>query len=619
MREELLDALHANDSEALLDVATLAFQDRDLVASLPATTIAQVFDSMRFDNVLSKHKEYSWLSPKNIESARKAGWAVRPIIQVFDDLLASYTRLFDGWLAAEHPININICKSFLRLTSAAGNTDIAREIRMAAEKSGLVWDTEAYNLLLEAICWERAYHPLQARSLRVTEQSLSLRSRQPKNMPPAFIGHTAEIKNEAVDVFEEMIKKGNTADSLSFGLLMVAMGRMGDLQSVEGTLKRVWGVDVAGVREHNSAALYFENDIPPDSHLYPTEDILFYVAHIYGSNNELGMALKLVDFISQKYSLSVNEKTGEELLRWSFILSRQRGGEFAHSQQKRDLQQSLALGKVPQHAFSNLYDLLLQPPYNIRPTQQMYNWRFASLRRQGARKRMRALLRSIYKRSAPIESRARLRDTLGSYSIQNPGAAQRSEMENLEVLASSAVLTRSIRLVLGFHPTRDKRGYLTRWIPRFIGEWGNLWFCNTHRALFYHVLSWSGLTFHRQMQDENPAEMEVFATGSTDRYIVRPRKSCLALPFCEKTQAQRREARRMEGIAAGQNLRYNTPWEWYDLSKIQDWVWFSSGRGVRLPDAQFDLDSGHFIPSSESFGRLSKAEAVELRERVAQQ
>lgn len=619
LRAELLNTLHAGDPELLLKVTIRAFRHRSLWRSLPATTIAQIFDSIRFEDVLAKYKSYTWLSPKSIASARKAGWPVRHTNQVFDDLLALFTTLFDDWLAAGQQLNLSICKSFLRLTCATGNADTARRLRAMAEQSRLEWDTEAYNLFLGSICWESAYRHSGERNLRVTEQSRSLRSSHPRNMPAAFVGHTTEVKDEAVDAFEEMVNKGLAADVQSFGLLMVAMGRVGDLHAVEGTLNRAWGVEVARVREDNTTALYFENDIPPDSPLYPTQDLLYYIAHIYGSNNDLRTALKLVDFISQKYSIDVSGKVAEELLRWSFILSTPRGGESARSQHKRELQKDLATGKVPHLAFGHLFELFLKPPYNVNPTLQMYNWRFASLRRQGLRKHMRALLRSLFTQSATLKPGARLRNNLGSYSIQDPQTYERTELENLNILASSTVLTRAVRLILGYNPTRDRVGVLTRWIPRFIGEWGNAWFNNTHRAFFYHVLSMSGLTFHRGMQEGNRVEMEIFATGKADRFIVRPQKPCPALPFCEKTQAQRRESRRAEGLAAGQNLGYRTPWEWYDLSDVQDWVWFSSGHGARVPGASFDLDTGHFIPNPETVKKLSDAETTELRERVDQQ
>ncbi|KAI9049131.1 hypothetical protein LZ554_006979 [Drepanopeziza brunnea f. sp. 'monogermtubi'] len=91
------------------------------------------------------------------------------------------------------------------------------------------------------------------------------------------------------------------------------------MTGVEAILKRVRAIDVP--------ALVTTSDLPPamayhpGSPFYLSKHFLFIIRHAYGINNNIPVALRLLDYLPRRYHIPVSIDVWEELLEWTFVLT----------------------------------------------------------------------------------------------------------------------------------------------------------------------------------------------------------------------------------------------------------------------------------------------------------
>lgn len=183
-------------------------------------------------------------------------------------------------------------------------------------------------------------------------------------------------------LFREMVDAGVAGNAETFCLMMVALGREGDLAGVESILKQVWKLDVNSLVNEDLVPTFTDLACSPDSPFYPTKTLLFTLAHVYGTNNTIPTALRLVDHVSRHYSVEIPREVWSELLQWTFVLSHSRKGLSAADKSLEIQKGANDIGKLPPKAVYNLWQTMVSEPYNIRPTMQMYNWLIVSLHRR---------------------------------------------------------------------------------------------------------------------------------------------------------------------------------------------------------------------------------------------
>ncbi|KAL9117974.1 MAG: hypothetical protein Q9187_005483 [Circinaria calcarea] len=149
------------------------------------------------------------------------------------------------------------------------------------------------------------------------------------------------------------------------------MGREGDMAGVRSILRKVWDIDVDAILELDDDSFITNNQPSHQSPSYPTQHLLFTLAHVFGSNNELPAALRIIDYISRKYSIEIDDETWAQLFEWTFVLSTPR-----YKGRKSDGAQ---LGQLPLASVENLWNTMTSEPYNVKPTMPMYNRRIRNL------------------------------------------------------------------------------------------------------------------------------------------------------------------------------------------------------------------------------------------------
>lgn len=363
-------SLRREDAHQLIFFLGRACEDPTYLSSLPKTTISEIlrlldpqrlFDSVKF---LYRH-----LTPKNIDFLRGESRQVDDVFAYYKSKVRSIT---DKLVADGRQLGLQDYKLLLNLARSMGDGEGAVEIWDDMIKHQVTPDTICYNHYFEARCWEDTYYPTEKTKTRICSLYLNMR-RTGHNQP--WAGNRSErkdhlgymvgpggVKQEVTTKFTEMIARSVRPDGKTYGLLMTAYSREGDLQAVKSILKSVWDVDVDAIMKSEDDFMS-PATVHADSPLHPTSELLCTIAHIFGSNSELAVAMRIVDHISRRFSIAIDRETWRELLEWTFALSKLR------SKQARGC--GLHVGQLPPSSVQRLWKIMTSAPYNIKPTMAM--------------------------------------------------------------------------------------------------------------------------------------------------------------------------------------------------------------------------------------------------------
>jgi hypothetical protein len=275
----------------------------------------------------------------------------------------------------EQSLSLVDFKYLLKCARGIGNGELAygiwRSMTSTPKSAGvgaisIVPDAECYNLYLETRCLGDILNPLLRFRLRIIPDNFLPRTwtNGPYTLRGHRVGAERGIKTEVSRIFMSMVQAGISGNEETFCLMMTAVAREGDTAGVASILKRVWGIDVETLLNTD------DDKAPPpkhharDSPFYPSEKLLYTIAHVYGINNSIPTALRLVDFVSRQYSVPIPLPVWNELLQWTFVLSIKRTGPR---------RENFNIGQLPSSAVSNLWATMTSEPYNAKPTMEMYN------------------------------------------------------------------------------------------------------------------------------------------------------------------------------------------------------------------------------------------------------
>lgn len=364
-RQRVRDTLQQKLPHELLPAVLDASQDPGYMRSLPSTTFVEILEVLHPRHFVANFKQiHRDLHPNQVEAFRTAQFH-----NVSAEYISKIREIITRRLHAGRDTGIEEWRSLLQWVAYVGDGMTALDIWADMVNCKIRPDLICYNLYFMARCWSGASFPLERHRLRVTPKLLQLRQLRKTGQSHlqrlwSFQVGPGGLKDEVSRMFAVMVNQGIMADATTFGLLMTALSREGDLQGVKSVLKKVWEMDVDKILKGDQIPEKPRNR-STESPLYPTTDILYAIAHIYGSNNELPTALRLVDFVSRKYSIAIPPEVWDELLEWAHILSSPR-----RALRKED---GASQGQLPLKSFESLWNTMVSAPYNIRPDMRMYN------------------------------------------------------------------------------------------------------------------------------------------------------------------------------------------------------------------------------------------------------
>jgi hypothetical protein len=358
--EDIQSSLLRKDYRDLINVFRVAVDNNlDFIRSLPENTFTEVLAHLQPKNDLSKAiMPYSRLSPAMVQQLQ---------LPTAYDLIRGH--LLDAVQILDHRkrsgktlsvVDYSLVLGFARWT---GLKDAADTFWKSMQADDIVPDLNCYNNYLGAIVSNLRHDP----DIRHTRRMTTFRkeARSVPNPGPRYAAYrfgAGGIKENVMMLHREMLEIDIVPNEETFRLLILGVGREGNLDTVKKLLRQVWSIDVDAIvdgREegHSERGL----GISPTSPLYPTPFLIYAVAHGFGINNEIPTALRLVDHISQTYQVQVFDYVWHELLDWTFVLS---------------LPRQLSRGEqaiLPQGSVQKLWEVMRNEPYNLRPTMDMYD------------------------------------------------------------------------------------------------------------------------------------------------------------------------------------------------------------------------------------------------------
>jgi len=266
----------------------------------------------------------------------------------------------------------------LHCARVTGNIPYAQEIWRNMKEDSVIPDLKCYNDYLAARCYGENSNVLQRRRLRVIRHNTLPRTFALEDQPLGLRGHSVKrtvhpvgIQLVSSNLFVEMIEAGISGDEETFCLLMVASAREGELDGMAAILKRAWGIDVAALEANDERDIPPVKNYAPDSPFYPSDKLLFTLAHVYGINNQVSQAMRLVDYVSRQFDIPIPLLVWEELLRYTVIMSRKLRRGF--SPELQTFVQKPEWGQLPRNAPERLWNTMTSEPYNIKPTMEMHD------------------------------------------------------------------------------------------------------------------------------------------------------------------------------------------------------------------------------------------------------
>ncbi|KAG9232602.1 mitochondrial ATPase expression-domain-containing protein [Amylocarpus encephaloides] len=404
MEQEVLDAVSTGNPHVVLRCLDSRSRSREfsrVLGKLPRSTFSELLRCLDPENFIGSIQRRSLeISPQAYEQ----------LFTGFDNNYYMFTSTFVSrlWLIlrirlGSTSISLSDVRYLLKFAQVVGEVNFAKFLwkRFTTEGQGFIRpDVACYNNLMATICWSDVVTGDTRYRLRVIGYNIASRAKlenEAEAQDPSGhrVGGPHGIKNQVSNLFRSMLASGLAGDEETFCSMMIAFAREADLKSVEAILGRVWDIDVSELLnnpEFENAPKAYRKDSP----FYPSERLLVTLAHAYGINNAIPVALRLVDYVSRQYSLVIPISVWAELLNWTHVLSIPRRKKSPPDSRSHpigvDLDDTSVLdepetivtasettGQLPPEAVTNLWNTMISEPYNVKPTLALYDRAIRSL------------------------------------------------------------------------------------------------------------------------------------------------------------------------------------------------------------------------------------------------
>ncbi|TGJ88385.1 hypothetical protein E0Z10_g291 [Xylaria hypoxylon] len=161
--------------------------------------------------------------------------------------------------------------------------------------------------------------------------------------------------------------------------LMIALGRAGSLRFI-GTqvLQKYFGIRTPHPfplePQSKSQSLAFSSEPP---RIRPSVRLMRAIVETYASNAEIGVAVQLVEHLSNTYNITIPQDVWQELLEWTYLMSTPPASTA--------WEEAKLYVKIPSpRAVEMIWNAMTSPPYNQTPTFKNYDILIRSLIGRGS-------------------------------------------------------------------------------------------------------------------------------------------------------------------------------------------------------------------------------------------
>ena len=578
LQEAVARNLQNEEYDALLPALLRLSQRPEALESLSSTFLAESIHSLKPQHFIDPAKlAYHGMHPTIIQSLHGS---MRQLRDIFFDYTQSLRVLTGRMRRAGKKFRLREYTTLMDAARATGDARLALYLRNCMREDEIELDTTCYNYFFESLSWDKGHEPIESYKLRVT--AWNLKNQSIRDRVGALHYHrisAAKLKTIFIRAYEEMVQNGISSNATTYCLFMQALSRSGELDFAKLVMQKIWDIDVDKVMNDEDETAIFECDLDRSSPLFPNQELLFTIAHIFGSNNQMSTALRLVDHVARKYDLEIDSDVWMQLAQWTFVLSKRRGGR------NLERKESDSVGQLPIDSFEQLWRTMTSEPYNLQPDELLYNMRIRSLRRRNLRHVMIQVMEEIRDLLASGNgSRLTLQEKWASQSFA--GSRFEQELEHVIRSRNLKLLFHWTKLVLGNNAYSS--GWLSwkiRGIPNFLKSWFP-WASVGNSAAAYSIAT-GRVQFHPNIPGLSiRVTMEMFESSSNE-LIVRPIEHCHEQPHRGLTRCVRK-TRRWNAIMEKRNFspykddddedpafrepsRKIIP-EWHETEEVKDWA-----------------------------------------------
>ena len=533
-------ALQDGDLDTLLRAFLQLSRRRNALEALPSTYLAEIIRSLKPEHFVAPFKlAYEWVHPSFIYRFNKP---LRQLRDIFRDYTQTLRAIVARLKRADKKLGIREYMTLLDAARATGDAKLALYLFYCMRRDSIQPDATCYNHFFEALSWDTGSDP----SVPIVNGGIHKHRISAKNLHTRKIRDTQSwwaerqgispqrLRNLTVREFQNMSEEGVSANVATYCFFMQAMSRCWDLKSVKSILKKVWSIDVERINQNDNETSIFESDLEQDSPIYPDQKLLFTIAHIFGSHNDIPTALRVVDHVARKYDLLIDSDTFFQLAQWTWIASRRQGP--ARRAREPDITE------LPRHHFENLWQKMVNKPYNVKPNELLYHMRIRNLWDVRRRYKMVKAMEEVY---SLMEMGEGSKITLQDIPLQDSFGQSRtaSDLKRIIVARNYNLFERWAKLVLGGHGySFNGSDWKVRGVPKFVQGWSKF----IHRAgqgVAYSIPT-GRVQFHsKRLTKSSSMTMELFR-DTTNSIMAKPVEFCRTEPYRGITRYHRQTLKR---------------------------------------------------------------------------
>lgn len=374
---QLPKAVRRRDTDLIMRClrAAEARADMNFIEEIPEDTFSEILSIMEpernIGSLLSLSNQVSELMAVKMPMVNLEAAAIQygAVLQAFAEL-----RRRSG-----HRLNGEQYLTLLESARFLGLRHVAIKLWNFLHDDGIKPDIAMYNALLATFVHAGRHNHEASRAARVITSNMI--ARENKSMEYRYsnyhIGQDG-IRERSMVILDAMLKHGITGNEETYCALITAAAKEGETGTIKSILRTVWNIDVDKLMapDPEERRTMDPRKPPRDDPQYPTEKLLHSLAYGFGINNDMPTALRLVDYISREYVITIDFGTWSILFEWTFILARH---SSLRNEEKR-------VGELPMPALLQLWNTMTGPPYSIKPSMAMYD----------------RMLRNLYQRSYHI-------------------------------------------------------------------------------------------------------------------------------------------------------------------------------------------------------------------------
>ncbi|KAL9106145.1 MAG: hypothetical protein Q9227_008793 [Pyrenula ochraceoflavens] len=407
---------------------------------------------------------YRYIKPSLIEGSNEIRSIKAPELE-FDAFTRHLDQIVRRRKDAGYSLSLGVYRHLLACADALADDRMADLVwRSLTSECDEQPDVACYASLMGAKCWADSWRKNKQFNFRVLDaSSIQNQEGHTDDLAESRVRQGQDLRRVVLSIFEQLVFQGLEGNEAVFAHLMTAMGREGDIEGVKSLLKSVWRIDLDLMQRWDEEELETPSHHNFDSPLRPTNQLLFTIAHVFGSNDRVETAMQLVDFVSRQYNISIAIETWQQIIEWGYVLQR-RGTSV-------NRRRGLAARSTQHNNFYQYWESMTNPPHNVKPSVALLTYKVAVYAQnrnyEGSVRELKEARNTLMKTHSQLSNAitklldtcSQLREQFGARAGGSIIAAPSKDVENLEssmTLPSVAPPSKSSFTSDGADPTTER-------------------------------------------------------------------------------------------------------------------------------------------------------------------